>query len=335
MQIRRLLLTGLIAVLAIAAVALPVEIVIRMPGQSFRGELPPLTAAQRAIAARLEKDVTVLAGEIGERHMFRYEALEEAARHIEQAFEDAGHRPVAQTFTARGRPVRNIEVIIEGSDPSAAIIVVGAHYDTVRGSPGANDNATGVAAVLELARMLKSRPIARSVHLVAFVNEEAPFSYSDAMGSLQYVRRLRERGQEVAAMLSLETMGYYTDLPGTQRYPFPVSFFYPDTGDFIGFVGNVASRSLVRRVVTTFRRHARFPSEGIAAPEGLRGVSWSDHWAFWRQGVPAVMVTDTALYRYPQYHTADDLPGIVDNARLAPVVEGLAHVVEDLAANGE
>jgi len=132
-------------------------------------------------------------------------------------------------------------------------------------------------------------------------------------------------------MLALETIGYYSGEPGSQRYPFPLSFVYPDTGNFIGFVGNLRSRSLVRRVTGSFRQHAQFPSEGLAAPGWLRGVGWSDHWSFWCAGFSATMVTDTALYRYPQYHTAVDRPDVIDYQRCARVVTGLLPVIVDLA----
>ena len=223
---------------------------------------------------------------------------------------------------------------IGGAEPDRGLVVVGAHYDSVDGSPGANDNGTGVAAVLELARILKDRRPRRSVRLVAFVNEEPPFYYTNAMGSRRYATRLAEAGETNVAMLSLETIGYYSDDPGSQHYPFPLSFFYPDTGNFIGFVGNLRSVALVRQAVKSFRGNASFPCEGLAAPGWLTGVGWSDHWSFWRVGVPAIMVTDTALFRYREYHTPADRTDVVDYERLARVVDGLVHVVVDLANAG-
>jgi Zn-dependent M28 family amino/carboxypeptidase len=168
---------------------------------------------------------------------------------------------------------------------------------------------------------------------VAFVNEEAPFSYSELMGSRVYARRAHARNEDIVAMFSLETIGYYSDTAGSQSYPFPFSLFYPDAGNFIGFVGNAMSRTLVRRVVASYRRQTHFPSEGIAAPEWVTGVAWSDHWSFWREGYPAVMVTDTAPFRYPYYHTAADTPDKIDYGRLARVVAGLASVISELATH--
>jgi hypothetical protein len=321
----------LIALSAAAVFLFTQVIVIRMPGKSYRGALPPLSAAQSELAKRLESDVSVLAGDIGERNLFRHQSLERTARHVAASFEASGHRIAFQDFVVRGITVRNVEGLIPGREPEAGIVVIGAHYDSVRGSPGANDNASGVAALLELGRMLRERSFRRGLRLVAFVNEEEPFSYTESMGSVRYARHLVEQNLRVAAMVSLETIGYYTDDPGTQRYPFPLSYFYPDKGNFIGFVGNPASRALVRTMVRTFRESARFPSEGLAAPERIPGVGWSDHWAFWQQGVPAVMVTDTALYRYREYHTSADRPRIVAYDRLARVVEGLVPVIIQLA----
>ena len=196
---------------------------------------------------------------------------------------------------------------------------------------GANDNASGVAALVEVARLLVAKPLARSVRFVAFVNEEAPFFYTLDMGSHRYARRAHERGDNITAMLSLETIGYYSDAPGSQHYPFPFSFFYPDTANFIGFVGNLSSRSLVRCSLDAFRQYTPFPSEGLASPGWITGISWSDHWSFWQAGYPAIMITDTALFRYAHYHAPTDTPDKLDYNRTARVVNGLSYVVEVLA----
>ncbi len=211
-------------------------------------------------------------------------------------------------------------------------MVVGAHYDSVAGTRGANDNASGTAAVLEVARLLAGRDLARTVRFVAFVNEEPPYFKTEQMGSRVYARRSRERGERIVAMLSIETIGYYRDEPGTQKYPFPFSLFYPAEGNFIGFVGNLGSRSLVRRCVGSFRSHAAFPSEGAALPGWITGVDWSDHWSFWKEGYAAVMVTDTAPFRYPWYHDSADTADRLDYERTARVVAGIARVVADLAS---
>ncbi len=330
-QRRALGLAALVVCLLVSFVGARQLIITKMPERSFQGRLEPLSEEQHELKERLRTHVETLAGRIGERNMGRYTALIRAAQYIESDLAVTGYESQSQAFDVQDKPVRNIEVELVGAQPSRGMVLVGAHYDSVEGSPGANDNATGVAALLELARALRRHQLARSVRLVAFVNEEPPFSYTDAMGSVQYATRMAERGEKLAAMLSLETIGYYTDEPGSQHYPFPFGLFYPDTGNFIGFVGNLRSTALVRRAVKSFRRHARFPSEGLAAPGWVTGVGWSDHWAFWQAGYPAIMVTDTALFRYREYHTPFDLPEVVDYERFARVVDGLVSVVIDLA----
>jgi hypothetical protein len=302
-----------------------------MPGQSLDGPLPPLDEREHDLARCLEVHVRVLAGEIGERNVFRPDRLEAAAVHLETTLQAAGHQVRSQPFEVGGLEVRNLEVEHRGRSRPDEIVVVGAHYDSVVGSPGANDNATGVAAVLELARLVTARELPRTVRFVLFVNEEPPFYLTENMGSLHYARRARERGESIVAMFSLETIGYFSDDEGSQHYPFPFSFFYPSRGNFLGFVGNLASRRLVQDALASFRRHATLPSEGLAAPGWITGVGWSDHWSFWQQGYPGVMVTDTALFRYEAYHTRSDTPERVVYDRFARAVAGLEKVVLDLA----
>jgi Zn-dependent M28 family amino/carboxypeptidase len=191
-----------------------------------------------------------------------------------------------------------------------------------------------VAALLELARLLKSVEPAEGLEmrLVFYVNEELPWFGTEKMGSLVHASGLAREKREVVAMLSLETIGWYSDAQGSQRYPFPFNLLYPSTGDFIGFVANPRSRNLLHRVIGSFRRHAAFPSEGAVGLESIAGVGWSDQWAYWKFGWPAVMVTDTAPFRYPHYHTLRDTPDKLDYDGLARVVLGLAGVVRELAS---
>jgi hypothetical protein len=301
-----------------------------MPGCSYRDAPPPLTEPEIAMRDGLRDDVVGLAREIGERNASRYEALAAAADFLDESLEAMGYEVRRQRYEAQGKPFDNLEVEVRGVARPAEIVIVGGHYDSVPGSPGANDNATGAAAVLALARVFAGAQPARSLRFVEFVNEERPFAHTPLMGSVVYAARARARGERVVAMLSLETIGYYRDEPGSQRYPSVLGWLYPSTGNFVGFVGNFASRRLVRQTIGAFRRHARHPSEGGALPARLPGVGWSDHWAFWQAGYPAVMVTDTALFRYPYYHTAEDTPDHIDYDRLARVVGGLERVVADL-----
>ncbi len=303
-----------------------------MPGRSYRGPLPELTDAQAILRDALKWDVAVLAGEIGERNvLFHYDNLRAAAKFIEGSLREAGYEVQAQAYEVAGKQCANLSVEIKGSERPGEIVVVGGHYDSVPACPGANDNGTGVAATLALARAMGGLRPARTVRFVFFVNEEPPYFQSPQMGSVVYARGCKERGDNVVAMLSLETIGCYLDEPGSQHYPGLFGFLYPSTGNFIGFVGNVGSRGLVRRAIRSFRAHAQFPSEGGAIPGFVPGVGWSDHWAFWQEGYPAIMVTDTAPFRYPHYHEPTDTPDKIDYARMARVVGGLEAVVTELA----
>lgn len=278
-----------------------------MPGRSYSGPLD-FTAEEKALAERLRAHVSVLASRE------RNTDLERPARYIEQQMSDAR----SQAFQSGGQTVRNIET-------GQGRVIVGAHYDSVPGSPGADDNASGVAVLIELARL---RLPAR---FVAFANEEMPYFQSGEMGSHAWAARAKAGGERVSAMISLEMLGYYRDEPGSQQYPAPLGWFYPDRGNFIGFVGDLGALSLVRKAIGAFRTHAKFPSEGLAAPAAIPGVSWSDHWSFREHGFPAIMVTDTAFYRYPHYHLPTDTPDKLDYLRMARVTLGLAAVIRELA----
>lgn len=309
------------------------DISINMPGRSFSGPLLPLSEDELEIHNSLKRHVEMLAGEIGKRNLWQYEKLEAAAGYIENTFRELNYKVAVQDFKVEGKIVKNIEVEILGKSIQDEIIIVGAHYDSALGSPGANDNATGVSAILEFARILRGYSFSRTVRLVAFTNEESPFFQTDKMGSLVYAERAYKLAENIAAMFSIETIGYYSQTKGSQRYPFPFSFFYPNTGDFIGFVGNTHSRNLVHQSIASFRKHAHFPSQGTAAPGWLKGVGWSDQWSFWKEGYPGVMITDTAPFRYPYYHTKWDTPDKIDYPRMSRVVAGLSQVIIDLAEN--
>lgn len=305
---------------------------IHMPGKSYRGELPTADDELTSLAGELRRDVAQLAVEIGERNVLnRPRELAMAADWIESQLEAAGYRVQRQEYRASGVTCYNLEAAVAGGSRADEIAIVGAHYDTVWGTPGANDNSSGVAAMLALARRFLPRSTACTLRFVAFVNEEPPYFQTAEMGSRVYARRCRERGENVVAMLSLETIGYYDDSPGSQQYPAPLGLLYPSQGNFIGFVGNFGSRALVRRVVGTFRRGEKFPSEGGAIPAAVPGVGFSDHWSFWQEGYPALMVTDTAMFRYPHYHEPQDTIDKLDFERTARVVRGLETVVAELA----
>lgn len=324
----------LLAVLAVPVVSW--DRTANMPGESFSGSLPGITPAQLELALGLSQDVEHLAVTIGERNLQQHGNLERAADWIDAELRKASYEPDRQTYEVDGKPCHNIEVVVSEGAARSEIIVVGAHYDSAIGTPGANDNGSGVASLLALARRMRSRASAsgRTLRFVWFTNEEPPHFQGENMGSVRYARRARQRGEDIVAMLSLETMGYFSDEPGSQRYPPPIQALYPDTGNFIAFVGDTQSRDLVRRVLAVFRKHAQFPSEGAALPGRLPGAGWSDHWSFWQEDYRAVMVSDTAPFRYEHYHTAQDTPDKIDYERLARVVDGIEEVIVELVANG-
>jgi Zn-dependent M28 family amino/carboxypeptidase len=284
-----------------------------------------------SLADRLRHHVSVLALDIGERHTGRPHALAAAARYIEGAFSLVGREVRRQCYEADGIECLNLELEHRGGNRASEIVLVGAHYDTVVGSPGADDNASGVAAMIEIARLLSGRRLRRTIRCVAFVNEEPPFFHSREMGSAVYARAARARGDDIKVMLSLEMLGYYSSRPKSQRYPPFLRFFYPDRGNFIGFVSNLRSRRALAHVHDAFRSQCTFPSVRLASPAIVPGVSWSDQLSFWRAGYRAVMVTDTAFYRYPHYHSPTDTPEKLDFAAMARVTTGLADAVTMLA----
>lgn len=288
-------------------------------------------AATRGLAARLRGHVVALAETIGERNVGRPWALAAAADYIRAEWTAQGHAVGVQSYRVGRVECANLEVSIAGSESPDEIVLLGAHYDTVPGSPGADDNASGVAAVLEIGRLLASAANARTIRLVAFVNEEPPFFPFGAMGSGVYARAARQRRDRIRVMMSLEMLGCYSERPGSQRYPPLFGWFYPDRGNFIAFVSNLASRRVLRETVHAFRAHSDFPCESLSTLSFVPGVGWSDQLSFWREGYAALMVTDTAFYRNPYYHTALDTPDRLNYQAMARVVSGLALAATDLA----
>ncbi len=302
-----------------------------------RAQLPRPTAGPSiehlVLRKALKAHVVALSQTLGERRIGHNDSLERARSYIESVV-----NPIADGSRVRisfddvgpdASDARNVIVELAGS--SAELVIVGAHYDSAPGTAGANDNASGVAVLLELARRLRGHRFFRTLRLVFFANEEPPYFQNPGMGSLAHARVCSERGEVIRAMLSLESLGYYSDAPDSQRYPWPVGLFYPKKADFLAFVGNLGSRSLVRTAISAFRESTPFPSEGASLPGFVPGVGWSDHWAFWQFGYEAIMITDTALYRDPHYHEPSDTSATVDFTRLTLVTVGVQHVIERLA----
>jgi hypothetical protein len=287
--------------------------------------------AERALEAGLREDVRVLAEVVGERNVRHPDALAAAADFIDLSFVRAGYEVHRQRYEATGFACDNIEAELRGATLPNEIVVVGAHYDTVSGSAGADDNASGTAVLLALARAFGERRARRTLRFVAFTNEEPPYFQTDQMGSLVYARACRAKKEVVLGMLSLESLGYFSEEPGSQSYPFPFGLIFPSVGNFVAFVADGASDELLTRATATFRRASAVRSQGAALPAIVPGVSWSDHWAFWKVGYPAVMVTDTAPFRNPNYHKKSDVRATLAYDRMASVVAGLEAVVADLA----
>jgi len=300
----------------------------RMPGRNI-STAATLTADEIALRGELATDVQTLAGEIGERNMRRYPQLNAAADFIEDSFSRAGLRTRRESYELNGRTCHNIEAEIPGA--RRQILVVGAHYDSVLGSPGANDNGSGVAALLALARRFAGKPVGQTLRFVAFANEEPPYFQTQQMGSFVYARGCKARAEKIFGTISLETIGYFSDAPRSQTYSSPaLGAFYPTTGNFIAFVGNVRSRTFLRRAISLFRQQAKLPSQGGALPSFISGVGWSDQWSFWECGYPAFMITDTAPFRYPHYHESTDTPDKLDYDRFALVVSGMETTIVEL-----
>jgi Zn-dependent M28 family amino/carboxypeptidase len=288
-----------------------------------------------SLSSSLERIVNVLARDIGPRSWKQRDRLERTAEFIAGEFRAAGYQPGDQVFSFRANSYRNVIAELPGIDPSAETLVIGAHYDTVETTPGADDNASGVACLLELARSCAGSRFPGAVRFVAFVLEEPPAYRTEGMGSYHYAESLKEAGVPIGGMICLEMVGYYSDRPGSQSYPLP--FFrmkYPSTGNYISFVGNMRSREFTRRMAGAFRRGTDLPVVTLNAPAVVVGIDFSDHWSFNKFGYPALMITDTAFYRNPHYHAPSDRPETLDYVRMAKVVEGLAAAVETWGTSG-
>lgn len=327
----KLRIAASVVVIAVAWAFISIWRMTQMPLRSYRGNLPPLSTLQVDLAQHLSEHVTYLSTAIRERNSRFEGSLDQTVDYLRAQLAQMGYTTVEQSYNVNGQRVINLEAQLPGRCAGLPLVVVGAHHDSVEGTVGADDNASGVAATLEFARFLRATMPRRTIRFVFFVNEEPPFFQTEQMGSLVYARRLRREGVRVSAMISLETIAYYSEVPGSQQYPPLLSLFYPSQGNFIGFVGNQESRNLVRKAVRRFRETAQFPSEGAAAPANLPGVGWSDHWSFWQERYPAIMVTDTALFRNPNYHTALDTADKLDFDKTARVVDGLKNVIASLA----
>jgi hypothetical protein len=305
------------------------SLMVWMPGESYRQTLPTLTATELKFQDLLKHDVETLAVKIGRRNFDSYQNLVAAKDFLSAELAQAGYTVREQKYTIEGKTFSNLEVEIPGSSRADEILVIGGHYDSAFNTAGANDNATGAAAVLALAREFVGTKPLRTLRFVEFTNEEPPYFQTKNMGSLVYAQAAKQRGDKIVGMFSLETLGYFTDKENTQKYPPPLSLLYPSQGNFIGFISDIDSRELLRNTIRSFRAQAKFPSEGAALPSSIQGVGWSDQWSFWQQGYQALMITDTAPFRYPYYHTWADTVDKIDFDKLSRVTYGISKVIRD------
>ena len=285
--------------------------------------------------AYLQRVVEKLALEIGPRPYTEHARLEAAADFIAGELSSSGLAVTEQRFPFRGRTYRNVVGELAGANAAEPLLVVGAHYDTVRDTPGADDNASGVAGLLALARSLAADRPSLTVRLAAFALEEPPVYRSRLMASYRYAQNLSESGARVAGMLCLEMIGFFSDRQGSQRYPLPfMGLAFPTAGNYIAMVGNRKSTAFTRRAAEGFRAATGLPLRTLNAPAIVVGIDFSDHWSFARFGYPALMVTDTAFYRNANYHRPTDLPRTLDYGRMAQVVAGLRGALTVTRASG-
>jgi len=269
----------------------------------------------------LYKHEEYLSVKIGERHLWKNGTLDQAADYIESAFTKYGYTPWRQTYSCYGKSVSNL--IAEKTGTAKEVVIIGAHYDTVPGTPGADDNASGLAGLLELARLHQRSANKKTLIFAAFVNEEPPCFGSHHMGSMIYANHLKEQRVPVEVMISLEMIGYFTH-EIIQKYPVPcMRFFYPRTADFIGVVGNFRSSKYVSFFKKGIRKHSSISSKSLTAPEFFGGINLSDHYAFWHHGYRAIMITDTSFFRNRNYHLETDTIDTLNFEQMAEVVNGL------------
>jgi hypothetical protein len=296
--------------------------------------LPALTEEERDRVGRLKATVQHLSVEIGERNIAQSWNLASATDDLAIALEKIGYDVQRQGLVAGDAVVQNIAVHVTGGERGGEAYVVGAHYDTAAGASGADDDASGVAVLMELARLFHDRKAKRALHFAFFVNGEAPYFETDQMGSLVYAKSLKALGLTVKGMLSLDGLGVYGEGPPVRPYPVTVPP-YPASSDFLALIGNEASRPLLEQVSASLRdAGSGVPVIASVLEAEMPLARGSDHWAFWKLGMPALLLTDAGEYRYKDYHQKTDQPANLDFERLARVVTALQKTLTTLADEG-
>ncbi|MCI4624716.1 MAG: M28 family peptidase [Candidatus Magnetoovum sp. WYHC-5] len=280
----------------------------------------------------LKDTVYFLCEGIGPRHFSNTLALDNTAMFISEKLKMFGYEVKYQEYEFNKSVYKNVYAVLNGTKSAEDVLVIGAHYDTIKDSPGADDNASAVAVLLELARIFSNIPQKRTIHFVAFTLEEPPVFGTSFMGSYMYAHYLKKQGVAVMGMICLEMLGYFTEEPESQFYPlYFLRWIFPKTGNYIAFVGNRNSKDLIELAKSGFKKATPLPVESICMVKSIPGVTFSDHRSFWKLGYKAIMVTDTAFYRNPHYHTHSDTADKLDYERMAHVVAGLVSSITELA----
>jgi Zn-dependent M28 family amino/carboxypeptidase len=325
---RKMLYALLIAALIVAGALLYPVVKVKMSASVIHPE--PRFLPEESVKA-LYDHVHALSVAIGSRSVAEHDRILRAESYIRGFLEEQGVPYALQGYDHEGKRFSNIIVELKGTVQPDESVIVGAHYDTIHGTPGADDNASAVAVLLELCRDLREYRPERTLKLIFFVLEEPPAFMTPAMGSHVYAEQARQRGERIHGMISLEMVGYFNDAAGSQAFPVPgMHWLYPDRGNFIGVIGNVQSRELTLTVAEALKVGADIPVEHLVALPFVPGVGLSDHGPFWKMGYRAVMVTDTAFYRNPNYHTPNDTIETLRFDKMSQIVRGMVHVVEFL-----
>ncbi len=287
------------------------------------------------IRKELESDIYYMSVRLGPRNTFSYEQLQKCAEWIKKRWESQGYAVKSHKFSIQGKDYENLEIEIKGQKSPTEIVIVSAQYDTLPDSPGANNNASGVAVLLQLSNLLKNSSPDRTIRLINFVNEEDPFFGTKWMGSLRYAEDSYRKHENIKIMISLDSIGIYKDEPGSQKLPFPFSEFYPDRGNFLAFIGNIPSRNYLKKVTTGFKKGSSLLIGAGVAPEWVKGVTWSDHSSFWKFDYPGVQITDTGAYRSASHTTKEDTMEKINFDALSRVVAGMYCATIELARMGD
>ena len=263
-----------------------------------------------------------------------YKQLRQCEDWIRQKWESQGYVVKKYTYSVKGKEYSNLEIEIKGRITPAEIIIISAQYDTLPDSPGANNNGSGVAILFQLSQLLRKHTPDRTLRLLNFVNEEDPFFGTEMMGSYQYAKRSYERREDIKVMLSLDALGIYVDRPGSQKYPFPFSMFYPDRGNFLAFIGDFSSRKYMVQTTRGFKKGSPFPIQAGVVPKWVEAAGWSDHLSFWKFGYPGIMVTDTGGFRSSSHTTKEDTMEKLDFEAMSRIVIGMYCAIADLTRKG-